>query len=502
MQFVDMRLTHNKGNNHYIEEFTGDVSGKLHVFANEEVYKNLETRVFEMGRNNLQIPRNVHMSYTPDAHVGVGTCIGTTAVWNAKDGFISPSIVGSDIGCGMRLHRTNLHKNDLKDVELRRALVAGIEKYVNTVDESNFRKGSARQTVKGHYSESLDPWHIATKGLGGVPSEFFFNESDIENTEISGFDLEADIKAYLDKHGQGKLFNKDSKVFTSIRDQLGTLGGGNHFIEVQSIAIEDENRETAKKWGLFDGQIVFMVHSGSRGFGARAGRDAVKAFKEEMYNWGIESPDPNLVFAPFNSEVGQDYYTMLRASLNYAVANRHMIAYGVSQAFRDVMGEHVETELLYDLMHNYAQVEFHRNSPHIVHRKGATRALPAGHYLNPKAFKETGHPALIPGSMGTSSYIMLGKDEGVKNFYSICHGAGRVRSRRATREVVTVDDFAKSLRVGEDDEIVVNQKSLETILDECPQAYKDVDQIIDSVVGAKLASVVAVCKPLVVVKGA
>jgi tRNA-splicing ligase RtcB (3'-phosphate/5'-hydroxy nucleic acid ligase) len=157
--------------------------------------------------------------------------------------------------------------------------------------------------------------------------------------------------------------------------------------------------------------------------------------------------------------------------------------------------------VLYDLMHNYALKEFHRNEPMLVHRKGTTRALPAGHFLNAKPYKQTGHPALIPGSMGTSSYIMVGEEVGEKNFYSICHGAGRVRSRRATKELVSVDQFKSSIKVGTDEEVIVNHRTLESILDECPQAYKDVDQIIDSVVGAGLASVVAECKPMAVLKG-
>lgn len=161
----------------------------------------------------------------------------------------------------------------------------------------------------------------------------------------------------------------------------------------------------------------------------------------------------------------------------------------------------METPVLYDLMHNYALKEFHRGQPMPVHRKGATRALPPKHFLNTPAYKETGHPALIPGSMGTSSYIMVGREEGLKNFYSICHGAGRTRSRRATKEMVTVDQFEQSLKVGSEDEVMVNHRSLETILDECPQDYKDVDQIIDSVVGASLADVVAKCKPMAAIKG-
>ena len=169
------------------------------------------------------------------------------------------------------------------------------------------------------------------------------------------------------------------------------------------------------------------------------------------------------------------------------------VAFGVQEAFRDVFGPELELPVLYDLMHNYALKEFHRGQPMLVHRKGATRALPPGHFLNTPAYKETGHPALIPGSMGTSSYMMIGKEQGLKNFYSICHGAGRARSRKATKELVTVDQFEQSLKVGTDDEILVDHRSLQAILDECPQAYKDVDLIIDSIVGASLADVAATC---------
>ncbi len=180
-----------------------------------------------------------------------------------------------------------------------------------------------------------------------------------------------------------------------------------------------------------------------------------------------------------------------------------MIAFSVREAFRDVFGTKCELRTLYDLMHNYGWEESHPDHGNVfVHRKGATRALPAGHPDNPKPYRETGHPALIPGSMGTSSYIMVGLPGGQDNFHSICHGAGRIRSRSATKRLVSVDDFAGALGVGTDDEIVVNQSSLESILDESPQAYKNVDDIIESVTGAGLAAVVAKCKPLAALKGA
>lgn len=469
------------GNNH--REITLK-HGKLHVFANDEVFNNLDSKVYEMAENNLQIPRNVYMSYTPDAHVGVGTCIGTTAVWNMKDGFVSPSIVGSDIGCGMRLHLTPLHRDDIKDKKVRRKMIEAIEKYVPV----NERQSS-------HY-KNIRVEKVVSEGIHGLPPKYVpdyyepKNRRSITHVEHAKFSFKTD---YLEEI--------PDKMWNRAWQQIGTLGGGNHFCEIQSITIDENQREIAEKWGLFDGQVVVMIHSGSRAWGGMLAPKYTKDFRAMMDKWGVGTADPNLVYAPIDTEQGQRYINLMYSALNYAVVNRHMIAYGVREGMKEVFGSDFEMPVLYDLMHNYALKEFHRKRPMLVHRKGTTRALPAGHFLNVAPYKKTGHPALIPGSMGTTSYIMVGKKTGEKNFYSICHGAGRVRSRRATKQLVTVDQFAKSMKVGTDEEILVNQRMLESILDESPQAYKDVDQVIDSVVGAGLASVVAECKPMAVIKG-
>ncbi|MDQ0111836.1 RtcB family protein [Paenibacillus harenae] len=465
----------NHGRNHYELEL---VSGKLHLFANEEVLSSFEPKVFEMANNNLQIPRSVYMSYTPDAHVGVGTCIGTTAVWSMKDGCVSPSIVGSDIGCGMRVHTTPLHKRDIQDKDIRRSLIAAIEKYVPTNERTNTNY------------DDIDIMSVVRNGLKGLPDKYIPNEQWLTHVEQSTFAYD---RAYLEQ--------LPPKIRKHAHGQLGSLGSGNHFIEIQYLEINEEYGELAAKWGLFDGQVVVMIHSGSRSWGAMVGREHNNVIKEAMNQWGVGNPDPQLIYAPIASREGQTYLNLMYSALNFAVSNRHMIAYGVREAFKEVFGGEMELPVLYDLMHNYALKEFHRNQPLLVHRKGATRALPPGHFLNTAAYKETGHPALIPGSMGTSSYIMVGREEGLKNFYSICHGAGRARSRKATKLLVTVDQFEQSMKVGTEDEVLVNHRSLQTILDECPQAYKDVDQIIDSVVGASLAGVVAKCKPMVAIKG-
>lgn len=469
------------GNNHKEMQLK---HGSLHVFANDEIFESFGDKVYEMADNNLQIPRNQYLSYTPDAHVGIGTCIGTTAVWNMNDGFVSPSIVGSDIGCGMRVHLTPLTKEDIQNKKLRREMVDAIEKYVKT----NERESS--------YYKNIRVENVVKDGIKGLPPQYVpdqytpKNRRSLTHVETAKFEYNHEYLNHIPE-----------KMWTRAWKQVGTLGGGNHFIEIQTITIAEEKREIAEKWGMFDGQVVVMIHSGSRAWGGMLAPRFIKEFREAMALWGIGSADPNLVFAPIHSEEGERYINLMYSALNYAVVNRHMLAYGVHEGLKQVFGSDFTMPVLYDLMHNYALKEFHRKKPSLVHRKGATRALPAGHFLNAEPYKETGHPALIPGSMGTSSYIMVGEEQGAKNYYSICHGAGRARSRTATKKMITIDQFKSSMKIGTDDEVLVNQRTLESILDECPQAYKDVDQIIDSVQGAGLASVVATCKPMAVLKG-
>lgn len=459
-------------------------AGDVHVYAGEELYGAMGAKVFEMANNNLQIPAIRYMSYTPDVHVGVGTCIGTTAIWEAGEAYVSPSIVGSDIGCGMRVHLTNLHAAEIKEVKLRRKLVKEIEKRM-----------PVEQHARGHFSD-LRVEDVLRNGLHGLPKKYVP-------------DAYAPRKAASLTHVENSRFRFDENALNRLPEpvwhrahrQLGTLGNGNHFVELQAVEIDEANRGTAEKWGLFDGQVVVMIHSGSRAWGGAVNQYCGTEVAKTMRRLGLGTADPRLVFAPTDSEAGRTYVDLMYSALNFATANRHLIAYAVREACRDTLGSPFEMRTLYDLMHNYACEEERDGRAWFVHRKGATLALPPGHPANPEPYAETGHPALIPGSMGTASYLMVGRPEGARNAYSICHGAGRIRSRSATKKLVTVDEFASSLLVGQEDEIVVNHRALEAIVDESPQAYKNVDQIIESVVGAELASVVAKCRPLATVKG-
>lgn len=460
-------------------------AGSVHVYADEEMYAGLDPRIFDMAGHNLQIPGIRYMGYTPDVHVGVGTCIGTTAVWNREGGMVSPSIVGSDIGCGMRVHLTNLHRSDVQDLRLRRKLVNRIEKYLPM---------EAHQ--RGAFSD-LRMDHIVQKGLKGLPNKYLpENVSAKRSPSLT--------------HVEHARFAFDPEELNAVADtywvkglrQLGTLGGGNHFAEIQYIEIAEENRQLAERWGMRDGQVVVMIHSGSRAWGAMVSQHYTSMAARAMKRLDLRTDDPRLIFAPLDSPEGRRYTDMMASALNVAVVNRHLIAYAIREAFLDIFGSKFQMDILYDLMHNYAWEESHGGEDWFVHRKGATRALPAGHPDNPDVYAQTGHPALIPGSMGTSSYIMAGLPSGAGNYHSICHGAGRIRSRTATKKLVTVDEFAAALKVGTEEEVIVNHNALGVILDESPQAYKDVDRIIHSVAGAGLASVVAKCKPLAAVKGA
>ncbi|CAI6086317.1 RtcB family protein [Cohnella sp. JJ-181] len=459
-------------------------AGDLHVYAKDALFRAMGAKPLEMANNNLQIPNIRYMSYTPDAHVGVGTCIGTTAVWKADDGFVSPSIVGSDIGCGMRVHLTNLDADDLQDVKLRRKLVKAIEKRIPTENHA-----------RGHFSD-IRLEDVLIKGLHGLPGKYVPDAytprraTSLTHVEHARFRYDEDALNRIPEH----LWHRAHR-------QLGTLGGGNHFVELQAVSLDENSRAVGECWGLRDGQVIVMIHSGSRSWGGAVNQHCASEVVKTMRRLGLGTADPKLAFAPLDSEAGDAYVNLMYSALNFAVANRHLLGYAVRDALRETMGAQAETRTLYDLMHNYALDERHGEEALFVHRKGATRSLPPGHPDNPEPYRATGHPALIPGSMGTSSYLMVGVPSGERNYHSICHGAGRVRSRNATKQLVTVDEFAASLRVGQADEIVVNHRALEAIIDESPQAYKDVDQIIESVTGAGLAAVVPKCRPLATIKG-
>jgi tRNA-splicing ligase RtcB len=451
-------------------------NGKLQLYANPSIRSTLSPKVYQIANNQLQIPNQLFFSLTPDVHVNGETCIGTTAVWNLQDGFVSPSIVGSDIGCGIRVHVTSLHKKDIADIHLRKRIVRHIEKLIPLTDQ-----------IPSHY-RSLDLEGILKNGLHALAPKFVTNRS-FTHVEASSFQSNIDYLA--DIHPQS---------WTKAKNQLGTLGSGNHFIELQTVMIPNEKKELAKAWGLFEGQVIFLIHSGSRAWGKSLESHYTQEFTAAMRKKKPVSSKRPLLYLPISSPEARKYFHLMAGAMNYALVNRQLIAFGVENALKQIFGNDIKSMLLYDLMHNYASVEEYQNKQYLVHRKGTTKALPANHKNNPSIYRRTGHPALIPGSMGTPSYIMVGEKEVEKNFYSICHGAGRIFSSHKSTELTNIQKKSETLTLNEKEFVVLNQWTKERLQEESPSTYKEVDQVIDTIVGAKLASVVAKCLPMVVIK--
>lgn len=441
----------------------------IKYFGNNHIINNFEEKVFEQGVKTSKMPNLKYLGYTPDAHVGKGTCVGTIAVWPAKEAMISPSIVGADIGCGMRVILTPINADELDFPKLRRLMEA---------IEENIPTGAGKN---GIYNISDSLYESILAGDFTELIDIYGYEEDLLAYEITGRKSEA-------KYLSERAYNRGRK-------QLGTLGDGNHFIEIQKVKVNDP--VIAEKWGLFNNQIIIMIHSGSRGLGHQTGEDHTIKLQKHFKTWRIPLEDPDLVYAPMDDALGQDYYKAMNAALNFAIANRQVMTFGIRNALEKVC-KVSEAKLLYDITHNYASFEvFGEEGKVLIHRKGSTRAFPKEHYaLKETPWYETGHPVLIPGSMGTSSYILVGKEEGKKSYYTVCHGAGRVMSRTQARKTLSSEDVLNAMG-----QILINERNIDRVKDEAPQAYKPIDEIIDSVHGAGLADVVVQCIPIGVIKG-
>jgi tRNA-splicing ligase RtcB len=314
-------------------------------------------------------------------------------------------------------------------------------------------------------------------------------KEDIENCEEKGRMEEADAACV------------SNQAKNRGRDQVGTLGSGNHFTEVQKVA-EIFDERVAEVFGLFREQIVVMVHTGSRGLGHQNCTDYLRMVMQSLPKYNIKLPDRELACVPFNSPDGQSFFKAMSAACNFAWANRHMIMHYVRKAWKSVLGEKANLKLLYDVAHNIAKVEEHEVNGQkiklIVHRKGATRAFPAGHPEIPKKYQLTGQPVIIPGSMGTSSYILVGTEKSKEAWYTVCHGAGRTMSRHEAMRRVSGENVVREL---ESKGIIVKCQSCRGIAEEAPFAYKDVDKVVEVVHNAGLSKKVARLVPLAVIKG-
>ena len=415
----------------------------------------------------------------PDVHPGYGFCIGGVGAFDAEEGVIALAGVGYDINCGVRTHTTPLKKNDLlkKQKEILDAL---------------FQMVPAGLGSKGKIHLNQDEIdEVLVKGAAFAVERGFGLKEDLEYIEDNGTVSGADPKAISDlaKKRQFK--------------QVGTLGSGNHYLEVQYVE-EIYDKEAAKAYGLEKGQVVFSLHCGSRALGHQTASDYTTFLAEASRKYKIKLPDKELVCAPFKSPEGQKYFSAINAGANCAFANRQAIGHLARQAFIKVFGlKAKDMPLLYDISHNNAKVEEHKvngkKKKLIVHRKGATRAFGPGMKEIPKKYRHIGQPVLIGGTMGTSSYILHGTQTSMeKAFGSAAHGAGRVMSRRQAMQQWKGQTLQQSL---EKKGIMVRGHDWRGLAEEAPGAYKDVDVVIDVLHKTGLAKKVAKVKPLVCVKG-
>ncbi len=418
----------------------------------------------------------------PDIHWGYGFPIGGVAAFDTEKGIISPGGVGYDINCGVRLLRTDLTHNDIKNriQELVRSLFNNIPSGVGSKGKIRIDEREVKEVLKNGAQWALK------KGYGW--------KEDIEKIEENG----ALKGANPDKVSRRALERG--------RPQLGTLGAGNHFLEIQ-IVEDIYDRESAKVLGIDDvGQITIMIHTGSRGLGYQVCDDNVKVLGKITRKYGIDIPDRQLACAPINSPEGKSYFEQMACAANYAWANRQCIMHWVRESFEKILGKKARDlgmHLIYDVAHNIAKFEEHTVAGEMkkvcVHRKGATRAFAAGHKDIPLIYKNIGQPVLIPGDMGTHSYLLLGTEKAMQEtFGSTCHGAGRVMSRTKAMQRTKGRRIDKELA---DKGIFVLSASGEVLRQEVPEAYKDIDMVVDAVHNAGISKKVARMRPIGVVKG-
>jgi tRNA-splicing ligase RtcB len=417
----------------------------------------------------------------PDMHQGYGFPIGGVAATRYPEGVISPGAIGYDINCGVRLLGSQIAREEaapyLDD------LAAALDAYC----PSGVGKGGALKLSNRELER------VCVEGAEWVKKRGYATESDLRRTEEGGRLAGADPATV------------SPRAMKRGRPQLGTLGAGNHFIEVDVVA-EIYDEAAAQAMGLAEGTLTLQIHTGSRGFGHQICSDYVRRFQGAVQKYGIRLPDRELVCAPMDSPEGRDYLAAMRCAANYAFANRQLLAHWVRQAFEEVLAGKVSNwhlHQVYDIAHNMGKVETHeidgKPMKVCVHRKGATRAFGPGAPELPDEYRKIGQPVLVPGSMGTASWVLVGTEGSMaRSFGSTCHGAGRVMSRRQAKKRIRGSELRETL---EGEGIHIRAGSLAGLAEETPAAYKDVDAVVETVVGAGIARKVARLKPLVVVKG-
>ena len=464
-------------------EWRIEPSGRMRVpgiiFADEALVRDMDHKVYEQVVNVAALPGIQKASYAmPDAHWGYGFPIGGVAAFDPdRGGVVSAGGVGFDISCGVRTLHTGL---GLKDVQAVKEKLADVL----------FRRipAGVGSTGKVHLDQKgMDA--MLTGGARWAVANGFGSADDLERIEEHGCMAEAEADQVSDRAKKRQ------------QDEMGTLGSGNHYLEVQQV-VKVFDQTAAAAFRIREGDIVVSIHCGSRGLGHQIGTEFLKRMVMTAAGHGIELPDRELACAPIHSDVGRAYLGAMRAAINCALANRQIITHLVRQAFAEVLPQ-AEMPLLYDVSHNTCKVEEHfldgRPRRLFVHRKGATRAWGPGHPGVPARFRTVGQPVLIGGTMGTASYILAGTSEGMDlAFGSACHGAGRAMSRTQASKQWKGRELVDQLK---SQGILIRTPSYRGVAEEAPGAYKDVSAVVDAADAAKLSRKVARLEPLVCVKG-
>jgi tRNA-splicing ligase RtcB len=449
------------------------------IYANDELIGQIEKdQTLEQVANVATLPGLVGRSLAmPDAHQGYGFCIGGVAAADMNAGVVSAGGVGFDINCGVRLLTS-----PFSEAQLRPKLEPLVHQIFRDVPS-----GTGRSGLINLPRPELD--RLLQRGARWAVESGYGFEDDLQHIEEYGTIPNAD----------SNLVSHRAKERG--KDQVGTLGSGNHFLEIQ-VVTEVFDEEVAKAFGLQKDQIVVLIHTGSRGLGHQVCTDYLEVMQEAMRKHKIQVVDRQLACVPVKSKEGQDYLKAMAAAANFAFANRQLITHWTRQAFQRIMGNG-DLRIVYDVCHNIAKVEEHKvnggKKKVLVHRKGATRAFPKGHPDLPKSYADVGQPVLIPGSMGTCSYVLVGTEQAMEEtFGSSCHGAGRAKSRHAAKKEISAEQLIKDLK---DKGIFVRGASRSGLTEENPNAYKDVSQVVEVVHQAGIAKKVAKLVPIGVMKG-
>ena len=457
---------------------TGKMRVPAIIYATEDLIRDMDDKVYTQVTNVATLPGIVRASYAmPDAHWGYGFPIGGVAAFDPDEGgVVSAGGVGFDISCGVRTHLTGLTRTDIMKVqgELADALYATVPVGVGSTGKITLDDDEMTAMLAGGARWAVE------RGYG--------RPEDLERIEENG------------RQDDAKPSAVSAQARKRQRREMGTLGSGNHYLEVQEV-VEIFDADTAAAFGLKQGECVVTIHCGSRGLGHQIGTEFLREMAIAAETYGIALPDRELACAPIKSEVGQRYLGAMRSAINCALANRQIIGHLARQVFKRMFG--IDLPLMFDVSHNTCKVEPHAVGSvarHLyVHRKGATRAFGPGHPSLPEALRPWGQPVLIGGSMGTGSYILVGTRESEElAFSSACHGAGRQMSRHEAVRTWSGRQVIDELKARG---IEVRSPSLRGVAEEAPGAYKDVSAVVDAAEVAGLARKVARVAPLIVIKG-